>query len=82
MREISVYVPALSEYYSFNLDENIPLGILADEVASMLNQHDRSAEMKPAQDMIFYSKDLGRILEADKSLSELGIMTGAVLSVI
>lgn len=82
MREISVYVPALSEYYSFNLDENIPLGILADEVSSMLNQHDRSADMKSAQDMVFYSKELGQILDVNKSLSDLGIMTGSVLSII
>ena len=41
MKEISVYVPASSEYFSFNLDENTPLAVLADEVSAMLRQYDR-----------------------------------------
>lgn len=82
MREIAIYVPASSEYYSFNLDENTPLAVLADEVSSMLRQHDRSEEQEAAQDMIFYSTEQKMILDGAKTLSQLGIRTGSVLSII
>ena len=83
MKEISVYVPASSEYFSFNLDENTPLAVLADEVAAMLRQYDRCDDDKEsAQPMIFYSRERQMILDGTKTLSQLEIKTGAVLAII
>jgi len=83
MKEISVYVPASSEYFSFNLDENTPLAVLADEVSAMLRQYDRCDDDKEsAQPMIFYSRERQMILDGTKTLSQLEIKTGAVLAII
>ena len=83
MKEISVYVPASSEYFSFNLDENTPLAVLADEVSAMLRQYDRCDDDKEAaQPMIFYSRERQIILDGTKTLSQLEIKTGTVLAII
>lgn len=81
MREIEIYVAASSEYYSFNIDENTPLAVIADEVSAMLRQKTMSTE-ENASDMIFYSKERGEILNSALTLAQLGITTGSELGII
>ena len=81
MREIEIYVAASSEYYSFNIDENTPLAVIADEVSAMLRQKTMSTE-ENAPDMIFYSKECGEILNSALTLAQLGITTGSELGII
>lgn len=81
MREIEIYVAASSEYYSFNIDENTPLAVIADEVSAMLRQKTMIAG-ENAPDMIFYSKERGEILNSALTLAQLGITTGSELGII
>ena len=82
MKEIEIYSASSSEYFSFNLDENTPLSVLADEVSSMLRQKEQYSGKGSSQGMIFYSTERGEILDSKKTLNELGISTGAVLCIV
>ncbi len=81
MREIEIYVAASSEYYSFNIDENTPLAVIADEVSAMLRQK-TMITTENAPDMIFYSKERGEILNGTLTLAQLGVATGSELGII
>lgn len=79
MREVEIYVTAVSEKFNFRLDENVPLAVLAEEAASMVGQREQCDIETGADEPIFYSKTRGMILDGGRTPEEIGIKTGELL---
>lgn len=79
MKEIEIYVTAISEKFNFRLDEYTPLAVLAEEVASMVSQREQCDINANDGKPIFYSKSRLMIFDGSRTLAELGVNTGDLL---
>lgn len=79
MKEIEIYVTAISEKFNFRLDEYTPLAVLAEEVASMVGHREHCDVNTDADKPIFYSRTRQQILDGDRTFADLGVKTGELI---
>ncbi len=76
MKEIDIYITAIAAEYSFRMDENTPLRLLADEVAAIACQKEQCEQPPDDAEPIFYSVSKRTILDSSHTLRELSIDSG------
>ena len=76
MKEIDIYITAIAAEYSFKMDENTPLRLLADEAAAIVCQKEQCEQPPDDAEPIFYSISRKAILDSSKTLRELSVNSG------
>ena len=74
-----IYVPALNETYDFQLDETVPVRLLIDEIAGIVQKKAGGIEEAVSHPFVLCSFEQMRILEGSKTLRESGIRNGNAL---
>ena len=73
-----IYVPALQETFDFELDENVPVGLLLMEIAQILARKTGTA-LRGEEPFLLGSFEKQDILDNALTLAECGIRNGSRL---
>lgn len=76
MKEVEIYSAQLCASYNFTIDEHTPLGLIAEEVVSVIVQKEQSDINGNISDALFYDKRKKIIFDMTKTPAELGIKSG------
>lgn len=82
MKEIDIYITAMASEFSFQLDENTPLGVLAEEVVAIICQKEQCELPSDSSKPMFYSRQVRKWFDPGMTLSELGIKSGDKLCLV
>lgn len=77
-----IYVPALNETYDFQLDETVPVCLLIDEIAQILQKKSGGTEETFSHPFVLCSFEQMCILDSSKTLQESGITNGGALLIV
>ncbi len=76
---VDVYVPSVDREYNFSLNENVSISTIIEEIVEMIGQKEQTKLAGNMRDICLISREKECILPDSSSLSECGIMTGALL---
>lgn len=82
MKEVEIYAAQVGKSYNFLVDENVPLSVLAEEVASIIAQKEQSDMTVLSQNTVFYDTGKGSVFDMTRTAAELGIKSGARLCIV
>lgn len=77
-----IYVPALNETYDFQLDETVPVRLLIDEIAQILQKKSGGTQEPLSHPFVLCSFEQMCILDGSKTLQENGITNGSALLIV
>lgn len=76
MITVDVYVPYLNVSYDFNLDETAPVGLIVEELASLVCLKERWPVSSRASQLELFAVAGKTALHKDESLLDAGVRSG------
>lgn len=74
--DIEVTALALNKTYEFNLNEELPLRLLAEEVAEAICQYEHCRLEGTASELLFFHVERKRMLNMQQTLLQAEVKTG------
>ncbi len=76
---VDVYVPSVSKYYAFRLDEKVKIGIIIAELTELICQKEQCSFVGNKEDLVLCTYKSNAIMSTDLSLKDYGIKDGGKL---
>lgn len=73
---VEIYVPVLDASYDFKLDENVPTGVVIEEIASVICQKEQCKIGGDKTQFMLFKVENRQSLSANLTLYENGVTTG------
>ncbi len=77
-----IYVPAMNETYDFQLDESVPVWMLIDEIAEILQKKAGGTPEKSGRSFVLGSYEKGTLLDPSRTLQENGVRNGSRMFIV
>lgn len=79
---VDIYVPGVNQTYDFSLDENAQISLLLDEISGMICQKEQCVLDGSVRELLLVSREQGKILSPELSLSQYHIVQGDKLMLV
>ena len=76
---VDVYVPSVSNNYSFRLDEKIQIGLLIEELAELICQKEQCRFVGDKAELHLCMYKMNAIMSKEMTLTDYGIVDGGKL---
>ena len=73
---VDVYVPSVSKYYAFRLDEKVKIGIIIAELTELICQKEQCGFVGNKEELVLCTYNANSIMSRDLSLKDYGIKDG------
>lgn len=79
MLHVDVYIPAVLHNYEFSLNEHAKIGVLIEEMASIIKQKENRQWDGDMKDLLLCNESNGHTLPAEKTLYQCKVKPGSRL---
>lgn len=76
---VDVYVPSVSKYYAFRLDEKVRIGIIIAELTELICQKEQCGFAGNKEELVLCTYEANALMSRDMSLKDYGIRDGGKL---
>lgn len=73
---VEVFVPSVDKTYDFQLNENVPAGMVIQEISEMVGQQEKTKIVGEVSKICLCSQEQERVMRRGRTLAEQGIVTG------